>query len=337
MVILLTITQCVSPASKEKIAGVKVPTEWVERVREYDYKQDNLPILKQLEGFIKSDTLAGETDSTHIGRGIVDQSSGGIFTLLFINLDDDPAVELVGIFGYARYDPILAVFKMINNSWYLIYREPFFIFNGESGIQIVNTPSANKTFYMRVLNERGSGVYQDAYRFYKLIHNKIYPCLELTNEARIYGWGLHLNQDVKLRLDFSSTSSDEFRASYAYRFFPGPGYDVSSRNNDQIGADAAFVTGEKSVSYVWDAATYTYQPHPLSYPDMLPEDADLTPDKVACFGQFGNDSLFVKAFAHEIQQTLRMGAKEQKSSLQAYLNFVKSLNRTAVTRDNSLK
>ena len=124
--------QCSSPVkTNPKIAGVKVSTEWIEMVRKYDYKQDNLPLLKEFEHFIKPDTLDGASESPHIGKGIVEPGPAATLTPLFVNLDDEPGEELIGILRYARCEPMLFVFKMIDNSWYLLYHESIFVHNEE--------------------------------------------------------------------------------------------------------------------------------------------------------------------------------------------------------------
>lgn len=318
LVIGICCLQCSTPIkTKPKIAGAKVPAEWIERVRKYDYKQDNLPLLKDFEQFIKPDTLDCASESPHLGKGIIEPGPAGTFTPLFVNLDEEPGEELIGFLRYARCEPMLFVFKMIDNSWYLLYHESIFVHNEESELLVANNPSANKTFYLRALQDRGSGIYRNSYRFYKLIDNKVRPCLELTNQASIYGWGLYLNQEVDLALQFPSTREDAIEASYRYSFFPGAVYDhdVSWASHPEI----SFVKGEGSAYYKWNASTSTYQLETYSHdgPDALNK------AKIATFGNFGNDSLFVRAFAYEIGETLREGPPETKRLLTSYLTSVK--------------
>ncbi|GAA4021120.1 hypothetical protein GCM10022409_00910 [Hymenobacter glaciei] len=273
---------------------------------------------------MKPDTLDCASEAPHLGKGIMEPGPAAELTPLFLNLDEDPGEELIGILRYARCEPMLFVFKMIGNSWYLLHHESIFVHNEEPELLVANTPSAHKTFYVRFLQDRGSGIYRDSYRFYKLIGNKVHGCLELTNRASIYGWGLYLNQKVDLRLQFNSTYEDAIAASYRYSFFPGAVFDheMSWAAHPEI----PFVQGSDLAYYKWDASTLTYQ---LIAP-ALDEPTNLNKAKIATFGNFGNDSLFVRAFAYEIDETLREGTPAAKRLLASYLRFVKQKQRPPV-------
>jgi hypothetical protein len=308
--------QCSSPPKKKPGAvEQKIPTEWIEKAQHYNYQQDNLALLKQLEGFIKPDSLAGEHDTIHLGHGM-EPKPGGYFTPMFVNLDEDAAMEMLGIFGYYHHDPMLAVFKKKGDSWHLIYHESFFLHSEDPGLQLINSPSANKTFCLRTIQETGSGIRRDSYRFYKLINNQVRCCLELPNHTFIYGWGRYLNQEVGLRLRFTSTDEDAIVANYTYSFFPGAVYDkdVSWTAHPEI----PFVQGENTAYYKWDALTRTYQLETFASEGP----AALTQAKIATFGNFENDSLFVRAFAYELGETLREGTPVAKRLLMAYLASV---------------
>lgn len=317
--------RCTSPAkTTPKTAGVQVPTEWVEKVRHYDYKKDNLSLLKDFEQFIEPDTLDGASESLHLGKGLVEPRPASSFTPLFVNLDEEPSEELIGVLRYARCKPMLFVVKMIGSSWYLLHHESIFVHNEEPELLVANSPSANKTFYVRALQESGSGIYRDSYRFYKLIDNKVVLCLEVPNEAKIYGWGLYLNQEVNLALRFASTGDDAIETLYKYSFFPGPvlAHDMSWSAHPEI----YLVKGEGSAFYKWNASTMTYQ-----YETFGSESPDeLTKSKIATFGDFGNDSLFVRAYAYEIGEMLHEGTPVAKQLLNAYLTAVKHGRKSTV-------
>ncbi|GAB3578028.1 hypothetical protein GCM10027345_16480 [Hymenobacter daeguensis] len=300
-----------------------MPTEWIEKAQRYQYQQNNLALLKQLEGFVKPDSLAGERDSIHLDHSI-ESKPNGYFTPMFVNLDQDAALEMLGIFGYYGHDPMLAVFKKREDAWHLIYHESFFLHSEDPGLQIINSPSASKTFCLRSIQETGSGIRRDSYRFYKLINNRVRCCLELPNHTFIYGWGRYLNQEVGLTLRFTSTDEDAIVADYAYSFFPGAVYDkdVSWAAHPEI----PFVKGENTAYYKWDAATSTYRLE--TFDSEGP--AALTPAKIATFGSFENDSLFVRAFAYELGETLREGTPTAKRLLKTYLASVQHHQKPAV-------
>ncbi len=318
IILLLLILTCGKTLSQtesaDKNVKIKVPKEWIDKLRKYDYKEkNNVLLLNQFERFIKPDSLVGLKEYPH--------ENGGILNPIFVNLDNDPNEELIGLFGWSENYPTLAVFKFIDNSWYLLYLEPFYMFYNEPELQVVNNFSANKTFYIGWLYDRGSGIYRDAYHFYKLIDNKVYPCLDLINSAHIFGWGLYLNQTIKMNFKFNCATIDELWVSYDYNFFPGA---VEENDVPWDGhEDLSFVKGSKGISYQWNDTTHTYQPQFYNN-----NDDELNKEKISCFGAFDNDTLFVSAFDYEIKQTLEKGTTEQKKLLEKYLKIVKTERKT---------
>jgi hypothetical protein len=286
---------------------IKIPAGWIAQVASYSYDGTNREqLLHEFESFIRPDSIHTQREYAH---------DYGIFNPLFVNLDEDQQNELIVILGWSEDEPTMAVFKNIDRTWYLVYMEPFNIFYRSPELTIANTYSKNKTFYIRWLYDRGSGVYRDAYHFYKLIDNRVYHCLELINDAHIGGWGLYLNQSVSLDFDFGGEGVDAISAMYDYSFFPG----AVDRNDPAWTSDEEmyFVSGHEQVSYLWDDTSYTYKPVFNDYDSGL-----LTMDKLSCFGAFGNDSLFVEAFDYEIGKTLETGNEMQKKLLKQYLGLV---------------
>lgn len=304
---------CVSScAQKENNVGnsrIKISAEWIHQLRNYDYQQDNSSLLRQFEKYISPDSLAGSQENIHTA----------FINPMFVDIDNDGNEELIGLLGWNESEPTLFVSKMIENDWYLIYYESFNVYYYSPELQVANNFSANKTFYIRWLYHRGSGIYCDAYHFYKLIDNKVYPCLDLVNSAHVSGWGLYLHQKVEMSFKFNSANADGLWVYYNYSFSPGVVCedDVSWENHDDI----SFVKGGNGLNYYWDSTTFSYQPQIYNRQDALTE------EKIACFGAFGNDTLFVKAFQYEINETLEKGTAEQKRVLQKYLDIVKSENK----------
>ena len=196
------------------------------------------------------------------------------------------------------------------------------MFYSQPDVYVANNFSKNKTVYFRLLYDRGSGIYSDKYKFLKLIGNKVYSCLEIVNEARIYGWGLSLNQNVKtrFRFDVSESGADQITVDYDYNFFPG----MLQDGDCEWCADEsiALIKDEQPATYNWDNKNRVYKLEPLSYDGYN----GLTEAKIACFGDFGNDSLFVKAFSKEIEDVLKNGTGQQKEILGKYLTRVREKN-----------
>ena len=299
----------------------KVPVEWINELKKYDYnKKQNHIILEKYEELITPDTLTGT--KTH------ESNESGFVNCIQTNLDEDTHPEIIGLFGWDADYPELAIFKQINNSWYLLYRETFHMFYTEPELVIANNFSKNKIFYIRWLHERGSGIYCDAYHFYKLINNKVYPCLAVINEARIMGWGLTLNQNVSSKIVFNSTDSDVIKVHYSYNFFPGSIDDNDSSWDSH--EDVSLVKGDNFINYYWDKKSNTYLPEKQDWVDGL------SIEKIKCFEEFGNDSLFVKAFKNEINNNLQNGTNDQKYYLKKYMNIVeKGNNKVSESKDKT--
>lgn len=234
---------------------------------------------------------------------------------MILNLDEDEEAEVIALIARDATYPMLVVFKRIEGTWYLLFHQSFYSFYNEPELLVANVPSRSKTFYIRWLHDRGSGVYLETYNLYKLIDKKVYPSLELISEAHINGWGLPMNQNIESRFKFNSVSADELWVTYKYNFYPGPVMegDMSWDSHPEI----SFVSGETGVKYVWDSSVHTYRP------DFNRNPGDLTDSKIGCFGDFGNDSLFVAAFKYEIGQTLKTGTEIQKKQLSNYLKAMK--------------
>jgi hypothetical protein len=316
--ITLTFGQCLAQSgTSDRNEKIKIPTEWIENLHHFNYTQSNTSLLKDFESFIFPDTLTGSKGYSH--------DHGGLLNPMFIDLDHDQSEELIGLFGWSENDPMMAVFKLVDTTWYLIYTEPFDMFYTSPELQVVNNFSENKVFYIRWLYERGSGIYADTYHFYKLINNHVYHCLEIINKAHISGWGLKLNQSIETKFAFNCATRDEVWVTYNYSFFPGPVFDqdMSWKGHPEI----SFVKDENGINYVWDSLSYSYKP------EFYDRTASLSEEKILCMGIFGNDSLFVKAFDYEIKQTLENGTKEQKKQLTSYLNRVKADQMAAPATD----
>ncbi|MDP4227912.1 MAG: hypothetical protein Q8910_16230 [Bacteroidota bacterium] len=283
--------------------GIKVSDKFVSEIKAYNYKTNPQDIIAEYYKYLFPDS-------------ILECSKNGILTPIEINLDSDSENEIVSIFGWDETKTNFGVFKKINNIWYLVYAEDINMFYTPPELSFINTPSKNKTFYLRQLHERGSGVYFDSYQFYKLINNKVYHCLSLVNNARIYGWGLYLNQDITMDFKPSSGLYDDLWVSYKFNFFPGAvnDSDVSWDSHPEL----SFVKGEEGLSYIWDSINHIYQPQFCKYDKKC-----LNDNKVKCFGDFGNDSLFISAYGYELEQKLNKGTDLEKKLISDYINQVK--------------
>lgn len=300
----ISITEVPAP---EKNINILFPNSWINKLCNSDNSSNAAEIVTEFIEIIKPLELDNEEYNY--------EKEGYFINKILADIDSDREYEILALIGRTRYYPALCVFKKINNKWYLLYLDSFHVHYSQPELYIANSFSLNKTFYIRKLQGRGSGIFQDAYHFYKLIDNKVYPCLTLLNECRLYGWGQYLNQDIKTSFKINSSDVDEIWVVYDYSFFPGPVYEdnVDWESNP----DTPFVKGKGDISYKWDDTTLEYRPHYYTSNSRY-----LTEKKIACFDDFANDKLFIEAFDYEINETLKNGTDKQKSILRWYLDVI---------------
>ncbi|TWI95958.1 hypothetical protein JN11_04233 [Mucilaginibacter frigoritolerans] len=298
----------------------KIPDSWIKKATQFTYKKPDTTLLSEFAKFIKPDTL----NNPHAMH--VDPDYGFVFNIVRADLDGDGNDELLCLQGWDVSSPSLCVFKQVNNNWYLIYMEEIDTFYNSPTLYIANNYSRNKTFYLRRVYDHGSGIYIDGYSFYKLTNNHVYKCLDIINDAHIYGWGLYLNQSVKSTFEFDGDSDDDLSVDYTYNFFPGSIY--KSDCPWCAHEDLPLINGEENMDYVYNNKEHKYK---LDIPKYENKADDLTAEKIACFADFGNDSLFVKAFRRHIDTTLKIGTPLQKKILRKYLSLVDK-NKTVITQ-----
>jgi hypothetical protein len=319
---LLTLGQCTPPAdAPQALPGRPVPTAWVEKLRRYGYQTDNLALLKEFEGIIAPDTLAGASDLPH-EVNIADPEPRGLLNCLFVNLDDDPATEMLGVFGYHHSDLTLGVFKEIDHSWRLLYTESFRTHDTPAELQVGNTFSVHKPFYIGSVLGWGSGVYFSQYRIYKLIDNQVYPCLQLVDEA--FSQGGTMSKEVYAKLQFDATYADGLTVTFDYRF--SPGFRLRPGNPWLAYDGVAFVQGKSSIGYHWNDSARRYapdKPYVQEQTGAMLDSTDLTAAKLAYFEDTDNDSLFITAFGYELRQLRREGSPELRMLLKKYLDVVR--------------
>nr|WP_294944556.1 hypothetical protein [uncultured Mucilaginibacter sp.] len=280
---------------------IKIANEWIEKIRRFDYSRNTKDLLQEFESFLKPGTI----ENPH--RKHIDEGYGRVLDPIFVDLDGEPGEELICLLGWDVGSPYLGVFKQIDSEWYLLYLEDIWMFNEGTELSVANNFSKNKVFYCRHLYARGTCTYNDGYTFYKLINNKVYPCLKLINDVNSCGWSPYPNQDVRTSFNFSGDDVDEVGVNYVYNFFYTPQYQREAPEQP----DNPVIKGEDYVRYIWDAKTFTYK---LNIPSFKKGTDDLTAEKIAYFGRFDN-ALFVKAFRQQIDEALKNGTPQQKKAL----------------------
>lgn len=331
LVIVLLMVSCDDTGKQFKSKGIvdtrwkKIPDSWIKKATQFGYKKSDTLLLSEFAKLIKPDTLF----NPHVMH--VDPDYGFIFNSVLVDLDGDNNNELLCLQGWDVYSPYLCVFKQVNSNWYLIYMEMIDTFYSSPTLYVANNYSKNKTFYLRRVYDHGSDVFIDGYSFYKLIDNHVYNCLNIVNDAHIYGWGLYMNQAVKSSFEFSGDTSDGLSVDYSYNFFPGSIYKTDCPWCAH--EDISLIKGEDNVDYTYDNKEHRYK---LDIPSYKDKADDLTAEKIACFANFGNDSLFIKAFRRHIDTTLKIGTPLQKKILHKYL-LLADKNKTVITQQLEIK
>jgi hypothetical protein len=233
---------------------------------------------------------------------------------ILADLDNDKKPEILVLFGVDEFNLILGVLQKQGNQWYLVYCEPIFARNTDPDLAVATTSSGGRIFHILDLRDRGSGVFCDLKYFYKLINSHVYKCLTVINRAYINGWGLLVDQEVLSKSKIKNTE-DIIEINYEYSFKPGYSWDSNIRSTlDSI----SFVEGKESIPYVWNNSSYTYEP---LFNNI--DSSALNVEKIKCFGDFGNDSLFASAFSFEIGVKLKTGSPIEVKLLNEFLNSLK--------------
>lgn len=280
----------------------KIPDNWIKNATQLANQKSDTMLLHEFAKIIKLDT---------VGNSPSDSGRYAVFNSLHVDLDGDGTDEFLCLQGWDFTSPYLCVFKQFNDSWYLIYIERIETFFKSPALYVANNYSKNKTFYVRQSYDHASGVDMDGYRFYKLIDNKVYKCLDILDGAYATV-GRRIGQAVKSSFEFKGNSEDDLAVFYSYNFFP---LDIFERHSV-----FSLIGGQDVVNYVYNSKEHRYKLNiPLKSNNTV---ADLTADKISCFANFASDSLFVKAYRGQIDDVIKTGTPQQKKLLREYLSLV---------------
>lgn len=303
---------------------VEIPNDWVELLRNQEYRHDSSRILKNIYHILspRYDSAAFFNTNESLPKDSLTNKENNyssieikVFSsIIFVNLDEDKEEEMLGLFGESMESTKLGVFNQIDGKWFIIFAEDVETFYVGPELGIANTPSQCKPFYVRQLYTRGSGIYGDGYHFYKLIKGIVYPCLQIVNESHIYGWGMPLNQTVNTHFQSDAIGSDDIWVTYRYRFFPGAldkGDFAWEGHDDIIFAES----NDEGVTYAWDSLSHTYKPNEYG----------LSAEKLECLNSLGNSELFIVAFAKELEELKQKGSRRQRVYLRKFLKEVEQM------------
>lgn len=263
---------------------------WVEQALKQDPARQK-ELIMQYEGLLRLE----------IGH---DFSEQGLLNLLQLNLDQSPESELLALIGRVDAEVDLAVFKQGSQGWELVDRVAVYTWYYPPELGVLST-GRQPVFYVRQLEQRGTGIYQESYELYKLLENRLLHVLHLPLEARIYGWGLALNQDISARMQGLASPDDVITVNYRYHYFAGPGAGELEWDSHR---ESTCLQAEEQVDFYWNAAKLRYEP------SFAPDDKS-GPLRLQSFESLGDAKLFAKAFAQELIQSKKNASVQDQLCL----------------------
>lgn len=241
----------------------------------------------------------------------------GVMNPMFIDLDTDQKLELIGLFGTRPEFAHLAVFNLKKGYWECIFFEEFGHYYDGVNFSVMNNAGKEKVIVIKNLEARGSGIYKEANHFFKLINGEFKHCLRLVSDSRILGWGLYMNQTTESEFHFSSDNyRDRLWVVHQYAYFPGAIYenDAPWRGHPEI----TLIQETEGMYYNWNSEKHIYEPE---YKDENTR-FGMTKLQLQAIDEFGNDSLIVKAFQEQFEKILQGEDEEKKKIVSKYLKIV---------------
>ncbi len=291
----------------KEVQNISFSDDLVARLRRNQPEQALILECEKLLG-LPAQALSDESDSDEPE----DFREQGFLNLLEANLDQSPETEILLLIGRREENLTLAVLKQQQGKWNLAGQVQVgtWYYAPELGLFAGGGPS--RSFYVRQLEERGTGIFKESYEYYKLIDGKLVRVLRLPIEARLYGWGQALNQHLHVRIQPLAGADDRIVVTYLYRFFAGADYLDLGEDSDE---ELVFLEGQASLDYLWDAKSQRY------LPDFYP-DHPLNQIKLESLETYGAPELFVRAFSTEIEARLKQLPPEVAKRLKALLEAV---------------
>ena len=233
----------------------------------------------------------------------------GALVVLYDNFDADEDNELIIFMGYVWESEIFA-FDKIDNQWFLIYREDITLGNSldlEYGISpMKDTP------LIRVKHRAGSGtgMYIDAYFFYRFTKNGLKKVLEVAGRHEVSsGSMLYLN--FNLNNKFYTHSSGGIDAIIQSEFYL-PYYDKEAKEEKYI----VLFKRDITISFEWNKEKEEYQP-------IFPKENNLSKEQQEfLLLQKENQNLFYQLFKSEIEETRKKLSKEDIKILDEWIKYV---------------
>ncbi|TAE55267.1 MAG: hypothetical protein EAZ89_05785 [Bacteroidetes bacterium] len=263
------------------------------------------PLPDSFVNCLRSASVAGDTLLNWLNTLTGDSLVGAYTDPLSVNIDKDPDHEILALLGGSANYTHLGVIDRQEGQWVMIFLTPVSHHYESLSVQVMNCPAPERLFYLKLLEQRGSGIFYDSWYGFRLIDGVVYPCLRVQNKAQIYGWGLFLNQETHSKF---TCDNDGIYVDCYYHFFPGA---VFPNDLDWEGhPDMSFVRGKGSYRLDWNPISNSYQP--------VFDDKSLTETQWRATEEFGADSLFVAGFGDQLDALEAEASARMKRIVRAY-------------------
>lgn len=237
-----------------------------------------------------------------------DTLEGSYCHALRADLDEDPDTEVLLLLGGSSSYSNFCVIDRQAERWVMIFLAPVAHHYSGLAIQVMSHPVPCRLFGLLMHEERGSGVFRDAWYGFRLIGGKVYPVMRVPHTARILGWGLNLNQICTADLTWQGWG-DRWRVTCQYQFFPGPWLPGSLPWEGSPGR--TLISGSGYYELEWDSAAHQYRP--------AFSDEAFTRTQWLAFETFGSDSLFLAGFGAQLLEGMETGTRAHRRLVKAYL------------------
>lgn len=249
-----------------------------------------------------------------------------------INLDEDKEPEHIMFIGQNYANTMFYVIKKNGKEWKIIHSEYLWLHNEAPELHLQNSSLKNRTFYIRYLHERGSGIWMFTYRFYKVIGGKTYLTLEIPEELNLSMWPSSINGNINimhLGIDTNENGNSIF-ARYSYEFETGGTLFRDIMHKDPYKMDALPMLAKQedaTILFDWDEKGHKFkvsEPYTDAGPDVItPAQFDYFMNGFIETPDDDNATRFVPAFKKELQELSKSGSKEQKTIAKYLLSNTK--------------
>jgi hypothetical protein len=290
-----------------------IDSKWMKEALSYDY---SAPPTQLVHDFM----LAHPSD---ISSYIPEDEDRPYLDFTSIDLDGDGQPEYLMFIG-PRFDvTMFCVIKRFQTSWRLIFYQDV----PEHGeilphVNLLDTPSKYKTFYLRWYYYSGTGNWLYTYRFYKVIGGQVVQVLEFVQDSNLALCasdiiGQMTTTRVSEEMDFMPPIHEQLLINYSYNL--GKMGCNTSRPMKTYPPDITLFQNDIAFAF------YDWNPEKEQFIFHESEGrCELTEKQLDYFrADLGNDTLFVRDFSEKLNELAVSGDPSQQKAAKYFLTKYK--------------